>query len=84
MRSNTVTLRSLRLGCQLVTSKICQPIRQDLSRVQVGMLYLFVESPGASLSLNENADDTVQSDLTEALLRIVPDCKDSKVTPIAR
>lgn len=44
----------------------------ELKSVQKGWLNLFVRGSGAALSVNENCDPTVRSDLTQALERILP------------
>jgi len=43
------------------------------SSIRRGVLSLFVRGSGASLSVNENCDPTVRSDLQQALLRLMPD-----------
>eukprot|EP00808_Paulinella_micropora_P024574 g3894.t1 len=63
-----------RMGCSLVTSAVLKPLTQQklLTSSFSGHLHLFLTSPGASLSLNENADPTVQSDMDNAMKHLVP------------
>ena len=48
----------------------------ELSRIDVGLLSLFIQHTSASLSLNENADMDVRSDLEMAMSHIVPETSD--------
>ena len=66
-----ISLQGLETGCQLVTSQILQPLARELRNITHGVLHLFIDQPLASLSINENADSTVQSDLTQALYHMV-------------
>ena len=59
-------------GMHLVTSELL-PALTDLHRIRIGMLHLFLQHTSASLSLNENADPSVRSDLERWLTRAVPD-----------
>lgn len=44
----------------------------SIKAVKQGVLNIFVRGHGAALSVNENCDPTVRSDMTEALLRLLP------------
>uniref|UniRef100_H3GAU5 Secondary thiamine-phosphate synthase enzyme n=1 Tax=Phytophthora ramorum TaxID=164328 RepID=H3GAU5_PHYRM len=45
----------------------------ELTRVKVGMANLFIKHTSASLSINENCDPDVRTDMEGALNRIVPE-----------
>ena len=48
-------------GFHLITSLIEREF-EDLRRIQVGMLHVFIQHTSASLTINENADPTVRGD----------------------
>lgn len=43
------------------------------SRINVGLLHLLLQHTSASLTLNENCDPTVRSDMEQHFLKTVPD-----------
>ncbi|TDH66824.1 hypothetical protein CCR75_002410 [Bremia lactucae] len=45
----------------------------ELSRVNIGMANLFIKHTSASLSINENCDPNVRTDMEGAFNRIVPE-----------
>ncbi|KAF7310972.1 hypothetical protein HMN09_00640500 [Mycena chlorophos] len=67
------TLQRRSKGCHLVTEEIVQNIEPGLSNVQIGMLFLFIKHTSASLTVNENWDPAVRSDMDMALDTIVPE-----------
>ena len=68
----TLTLRARSRGFHLVTDEVLGQIR-DLSRIKVGLLHLLLQHTSASLTLNENCDPTVRSDMEQHFLKSVPD-----------
>ena len=68
----TLTLRARSRGFHLVTDEVLVQIR-DLSRINVGLLHLLLQHTSASLTLNENCDPTVRSDMEQHFLKTVPD-----------
>ncbi|WP_144884212.1 secondary thiamine-phosphate synthase enzyme YjbQ [Leclercia adecarboxylata] len=68
----TLTLRARSRGFHLVTDEVLGQIR-DLSRINVGLLHLLLQHTSASLTLNENCDPTVRSDMEQHFLKSVPD-----------
>lgn len=54
------TLRARERGCHLVTDEI---LRQLPELPQAGLLNLFIKHTSAALTINENADSDVQTDL---------------------
>lgn len=63
-------LRPYRRGFHLVTEEILDHL-PDLPRQ--GVLHLFVKHTSCALSINENFDPSVRSDLAEAYNRLVPE-----------
>ncbi len=68
----TLTLRARSRGFHLVTDEVLGQIR-DLPRIKVGLLHLLLQHTSASLTLNENCDPTVRSDMEQHFLKTVPD-----------
>lgn len=68
----TLTLRARSRGFHLVTDEVLGQIR-DLPRIKVGLLHLLLQHTSASLTLNENCDPTVRSDMEQHFLTSVPD-----------
>lgn len=56
----------------MVTSEIVQQLT-PLSQIKTGQLHLLLQHTSASLSLNENADPTVRSDLEAVFNQLVPE-----------
>ncbi|QPG76054.1 hypothetical protein FOA43_003440 [Brettanomyces nanus] len=59
-------------GCYLVTEEVVRSLPQ-LRDYNVGMVNLFLQHTSAGISLNENCDPDVRSDMTTALNNVVPD-----------
>ncbi|VEU24334.1 DEKNAAC105516 [Brettanomyces naardenensis] len=59
-------------GCYLVTDEVVRALPQ-IKNYKVGMVNLFLQHTSAGLSLNENWDPDVRSDMTKALNKVVPD-----------
>lgn len=69
MYQTEFTLTSRSRGCHLITSEILKHLPQPLP--QVGMLNLFVKHTSCALSINENADPDVRSDMENILNHMV-------------
>lgn len=67
-----VTLPSFRRGCHLITGHILNSV-PELKSIEVGLMHVFIRHTSASLSINENADPDVTSDLSMALDRLAPE-----------
>lgn len=65
-------LKAYRRGFHLVTREVLSEI-PEVQQVSIGLLHLFIQHTSASLTLNENADPDVRSDLLMATNRIVPE-----------
>ena len=69
-RQTEITLKARARGCHLVTREVLEQL--DLSGLAVGLANFFIQHTSASLTINENADPTVRSDMELALNHIVP------------
>ncbi|KAG5734193.1 UPF0047 protein C4A8.02c [Termitomyces sp. T112] len=67
-------------GCHLVTKEILAEIGSGLEGVQAGMLFLFIKHTSAALTVNENYDRDVRTDMDMALDVIVPESLDWRHT----
>jgi len=68
-----LTLYPTEKSIYLITRKILEDI-PEIKNVQAGILSLFLKSTDAALTINENADPTVRTDLDAALDRLVDEC----------
>lgn len=59
-------------GFHLITDEVEHAINELIS-VKVGLLHLFIKHSSASLSINENADPTVRSDMEAHFNHFVPE-----------
>lgn len=59
-------------GFHLITSLIEEKL-PDLSGLQAGIAHIFIQHTSASLSINENADPTVRTDLEAHFNEMVPE-----------
>ncbi len=71
-QQKTLYLSAKARGFHLITDEIEQQLPQ-LKDYSVGLLHLFIQHTSASLTLNENADPTVRSDLESHFNRYVPE-----------
>ena len=65
----TFQLSPKRRGCHLITREVMEHLPRPLP--QVGMLNLFVQHTSCALSINENADPDVRTDMSKILDRLV-------------
>ncbi|POS84744.1 UPF0047-domain-containing protein [Erysiphe pulchra] len=66
------TLPSKSRGSYLITSIIQKEV-PEIKSYKVGLLNLFIQHTSCALSLNENWDEDVRADMSDALDRIVPE-----------
>jgi secondary thiamine-phosphate synthase enzyme len=59
-------------GFHLVTDEVVRGV-PELARTNIGLLHLFLQHTSASLTINENADPDVQTDLESSLSSIAPE-----------
>lgn len=67
-----ITLPSVRRGCHLVTSQVVAGL-PELPRIRIGLLHVFILHTSASLTINENADPDVRTDMETALNHLAPE-----------
>lgn len=58
----TIQLRPRPRGFHLITDEILRAM-PEIQQVDVGLLHIFIQHTSASLTINENADPTVRSDM---------------------
>ncbi|KAF2153501.1 UPF0047-domain-containing protein [Myriangium duriaei CBS 260.36] len=68
------TLSSRSRGSYLVTDEVTRQL-PEIAQYKVGLLNLFVQHTSCALSLNENWDEEVREDMSDALDRIAPEDK---------
>lgn len=71
-QQKTLYLNAKKRGFHLITDEIEQQLPQ-LRDYSVGLLHLFIQHTSASLTLNENADPTVRTDMESHFNRYVPE-----------
>jgi len=69
---NTIRIGPYRRGFHLITREILDAIPQ-IEQIQIGLLHVFLQHTSASLTINENADPDVRTDMETAFNRIVPE-----------
>jgi len=67
-----IHLNAHKRGFHLITDEIEQQIH-EINSLSVGLLHLFIQHTSASLTLNENADPTVRSDMESHFNKFVPE-----------
>ncbi len=67
-----ITLKPKPRGFHLITSEIISQI-PELSKTSVGLVHIFIKHTSASLTINENADPTVRTDMETYFNKIVPE-----------
>lgn len=68
----TFTLPSRSKGSYLITDEVIKNVPQ-IKNYKVGLLNLFLQHTSAGLTLNENCDPDVRTDMTSSLDRMVPE-----------
>ncbi|KAK4696117.1 hypothetical protein P7C71_g1753, partial [Lecanoromycetidae sp. Uapishka_2] len=74
---HALTLPSLGRGSHLVTDHVVSSLPQ-IREIKCGLLHLFVQHTSCALSMNENYDDDVRKDMSDALDGIVVEDKAGK------
>ena len=69
IRQNIFTLTAKKRGCHLITSEILKNLPSPLP--QTGLLNLFVKHTSCALSINENADPDVRTDMAAIMDHMV-------------
>ncbi|KAE8447929.1 hypothetical protein EG329_010001 [Mollisiaceae sp. DMI_Dod_QoI] len=68
----TFTLPSKSRGSYLITDTVVKEL-PEIKNYKVGLLNLFIQHTSCALSLNENWDEDVREDMSDALDRIAPE-----------
>lgn len=71
-QQKSIQLTAKRRGFHLVTDEIVAQI-PEIKDLQVGLVHLLLKHTSAGLTINENADPTVRSDLNAYIDRLVPE-----------
>lgn len=67
-----INLTAKKRGFHLITDEVCRQLL-SINSVQCGILHLFIKHSSASLTINENADPTVRSDMEKHFNVIAPE-----------
>jgi len=67
-----ITLKARARGFHLITDEVERQI-PDIAKFKVGVVNLFIKHTSASLTINENADPTVRSDMESHFNQIAPE-----------
>jgi len=67
-----ITLPAKSRGFHLVTREIVAQV-EEIGQVHIGLAHIFIKHTSASLSLNENADPTVRTDMESHFNEMVPE-----------
>ena len=67
-----IILKTNKRGFSLITDDIINNLPQ-LKEIDIGLLHLYIKHTSASLTINENADPTVQTDLESHFNHYVPE-----------
>ena len=69
IQQTTFSLPAKRRGCHLITREVLEHLPHPLP--QTGLLNLFVQHTSCALTINENADPDVRTDLSQIMDRLV-------------
>ena len=67
-----ITLKARKRGFHLITDEVLNQLI-ELQNVNCGILHLFIKHSSASITLNENADPTVRTDMEAHFNHFVPE-----------
>ena len=67
-----IELKARSRGFHLVTDEICRQL-PEFASLSIGLVHFHLQHTSASLSLNENADPTVRSDMEAYFNRLAPE-----------
>ncbi len=66
------TIERKRRGFHLITREVLSQL-PEIASVRIGVLHLFIKHTSASLTINENADPTVRSDMERYFTELAPE-----------
>jgi len=67
-----IRLKPVKKGFHLITEQVLTNL-PEIKQFEIGLLHIFIKHTSASLSINENADPTVRSDMNKFFNKIVPE-----------
>lgn len=67
-----ITLKAKPRGFHLITNEILAQI-PEMKEIKAGLAHIFIQHTSASLTINENADPSVRSDMETYFNRAVPE-----------
>lgn len=68
----TINIASISKGFHLITEEIVRQL-PEMASIKSGMAFLFLQHTSASLTINEDADPSVRSDMSTFYKRLVPE-----------
>ena len=75
----TLELPAFRRGFHLITPRVVEAL-PELAQLQLGLLHVFIQHTSASLTINENADADVPTDMEASFNAIAPEDFDYRHT----
>ena len=69
-----IIIKNKTRGFHLITNEIIQNL-PELKKISIGLLHIFIKHTSASLTLNENSDQSVRIDFESHLNNMVPEGK---------
>ena len=70
-----IIIKNKSRGFHLITDEIIKRL-PELKKINIGILHIFINHTSASLTMNENADSSVRTDLESHFNRMVPEKKE--------
>lgn len=67
-----ITLPAKQRGFHLITNELIKQM-PEIANIRIGLLHLFIKHTSASLTINENADPTVRTDLESHFNVLAPE-----------
>jgi len=74
-KQKEIIIKNKNRGFHLITSDIIKNL-PELKKYSIGILHLFIKHTSASLTLNENSDQSVRSDFESHFNNMVPEGKE--------
>ena len=62
-------------GCYIITKEVLEIIGEDIKKIKIGQVNLFLKHTSAGITINESYDPSVMTDLNNSLDKIVPEGK---------
>ena len=69
-----IIIKNKNRGFHLITNEIIQNL-PEIKKISIGLLHIFIKHTSASLTLNENSDQSVRIDFESHLNNMVPEGK---------